>query len=158
MCRPASRRACSVPVRALVISFSTNGRSSFAFASVVSIAPLSMSEVARFRINASFCSLVRRSCRPALRCRIGLLRFLVVGRGRRGAARRRPPVEDPHPVTALLEPHPEVQPFALEQLRDLLERLLAEVLDLQNLILGLADQVTERPNVRVLERVHRPDR
>jgi hypothetical protein len=51
--------------RALVISFSTNGRSSFAFASVVSIAPRSMSDVARLRMSASFCSLVRRSWRPA---------------------------------------------------------------------------------------------
>src|SRR5687768_14017946 len=141
MCRPASRRACSVPVRAFVISFSTNGRSSLAFASVVSIAPLSISDVARLRISASFCSLVRRSCRPAVRCRMDLLQFLVVGRRRRGAARRRPPIEHPHAVTALLEPHSEVQPFALEQLRNLLERLLAEVLDLQNLVLGLADQV-----------------
>jgi hypothetical protein len=61
MWRPASRRACNVPVRALVTSFSTNGRSSFAFASVVSIDSASMSEVARLRIRASFCSLVRRS-------------------------------------------------------------------------------------------------
>src|SRR5918999_3675632 len=139
MCRPARRRACSVPVRAFVISFSTNGRSSLALASVVSIAPFSMSDVARFRISASFCSLVRRSCRPAFRCRMSLLRFLVVRRGRSGAAGRRPPIEDSHPVAAFLEPHSEVQTLALKQLRDLLERLLAEVLDLQDLVLGLAD-------------------
>src|SRR6478672_4776317 len=53
--------AAGQPVRALVTSFSTNGRSSFAFASVVSIDSLTMSEVARLRIRASFCSLVRRS-------------------------------------------------------------------------------------------------
>jgi len=35
------------------------------FASVVSIAPLSMSDDARFRSRASRCSLVRRSWRPA---------------------------------------------------------------------------------------------
>jgi hypothetical protein len=56
-----------VPVRAFVMSFSTKGRSSFAFASVVSIAPFSISDVARLRRSASFCSLVRRSCRPAFR-------------------------------------------------------------------------------------------
>src|SRR5687768_15096354 len=67
----------------------------------------------------------------------GLLRFLVVGCSRSGPARRCPPIEDPHAVAALLEPHPEVEPLALEQLRDLLKRLLAEVLDLQNLVLGL---------------------
>ena len=63
--RDGARAACRSC--ALVISFSTNGRSSLAFASVVSIAPCSMSDVARFRIRASFCSLVRRSCRPAFR-------------------------------------------------------------------------------------------
>src|SRR5919202_6090046 len=126
MWRPASRRACSVPERALVMSFSTNGRSSLAFASVVSIAPRSMSEVARLRISASFCSLVRRSCRPALRCRIGLLPFLVVRRRRGGTARRCAPVEDANAVAALLEAHSKVQPLPLQQLGDLLERLLAE--------------------------------
>jgi len=50
-----------VPVFALLISFSTNGRNSLALASVVSIAPCSMSAIARLRISASFCSLVRRS-------------------------------------------------------------------------------------------------
>src|SRR5215207_7980765 len=53
--------ATGVPARALVTSFSTNGRNSFAFASVVSMDSASMSEVARLRISASFCSLVRRS-------------------------------------------------------------------------------------------------
>src|SRR5436190_16826529 len=128
MWRTASRRACSVPVFAFVISFSTNGRSSLAFASVVSMAPLSMSDDARFRISASFCSLVRRSERPALRCRIALL-LHVVGRGSRGAAGRCAEVEDAHAaVAAFLESHPEIQVFALEKISDLLKRLLAEVL------------------------------
>jgi hypothetical protein len=63
----ADGKPASVPVRAFVMSFSMNGRSSLAFASVVSMRSLSMSEVARLRIRASFCSLVRRSCRPAFR-------------------------------------------------------------------------------------------
>src|ERR1051325_6579001 len=154
MWRPASRRLCSVPVRALVISFSTNGRSSLAFASVVSIAPWSMSDDARLRINASFCSLVRRSCRPALRCRIGLL-LHVVGRGRGGAAGRSTPVEHAHAAVAvLLEPHSEVQSVALEEIGDLLQRLLSKILHLENLTLGLPHEVAQRPDVRVLERVH----
>src|SRR3712207_7205963 len=62
----------------------------------------------------------------------------------------RPPRSTLFPYTtlfrSLLEPHAEVQSLSLEQLGDLLERLLAEVLDLQDLILGLANQVAERPD------------
>src|SRR5687768_11645306 len=132
MCRPARRRAWSVPVFAFVISFSTNGRSSLAFASVVSIAPCSISDVARFRISAIFCSLVRRSCRPAFLWRIGLLLLFVVGCRCGGVAGRRAVVDDPHAFAVVLVPHPEVQPFLLEQVGDLLKRFLAEVLDLEN--------------------------
>src|SRR5215831_12512141 len=142
------RRSCSVPERALVINFSTKGRSSFAFASVVSIAPCSMSDDARFRISASFCSLVRRSARPALRCRIALL-LHVVGRGSRGAAGRCAEVEDTDvTIAAFLEPHPEIQVFALEKISNLLKRFLTEVFDLQNLALGLTNEVAEGPDVR----------
>src|ERR671934_2121964 len=126
MWRTARRRECSVPVFAFVISFSTNGRSSFAFASVVSMAPCSMSDDARLRISASFCSLVRRSWRPALRCRIALLLHVVRRRGR-GLARRRAPVEHAQTTVRFLEAHTEVESLALEKIRDLLKRLLAEV-------------------------------
>src|SRR5438105_15486469 len=101
------------------MSFSTNGRSSLALASVVSVAPCSMSDDARLRISASFCSLVRRSERPAFRCRMCLL-LHVVGRGRGGPARRRAPVDDADDAVAVvLEPHPEVEILALEQIGDL---------------------------------------
>src|SRR5262245_35973216 len=114
-----------------------------------------MSDEARFRMSASFCSLVRRSCRPALRCRIASL-LHVVGRGRGGAARRCAPIEHSHAaVSAFLETHPEIQTFTLEKIGDLLKRLLPEVLDLQNLALGLANEITQRADVRVLQRVHR---
>src|SRR6185295_510183 len=142
MCRTARRRACSVPVFAFVMSFSTNGRSSLALASVVSMAPLSMSDDARFRISASFCSLVRRSCRPALRCRIASL-LHVVRSGRRGLARRRAPIHHAQPAIGLFEAHPEIEPFTLEQIRDLLERLFAEVLHLQDLAFRLPYQITQ---------------
>src|SRR5436190_21883785 len=117
MSRTARRRAWSVPSLALVMSFSTKGRSSLALASVVSIAPCSMSDDARLRISASFCSLVRRSARPALRCRIASL-LHVVGRGGGGPARWRAPIEHAEPAIAavLLEPHPEIQMLALEQI------------------------------------------
>src|SRR5438874_13840681 len=120
MCRTARRRECNVPVFAFEINFSTNGRSSLAFASVVSIAPCSMSDDARLRMSASFCSLVRRSARPAFRCRIALL-LHVVGRGRGGSARRCAVIQHPYAaVTILLEPHPEIQVLPLEQIGDLL--------------------------------------
>src|SRR5690348_11359938 len=157
MWRTARRRSWRVPERALVINFSTNGRSSFAFASVVSMAPCSMSDDSRFRRSASFCSLVRRSCRPALRCRIALL-LHVVGRGGGGPAWRGALIEHAHTaVSAFFEPHPEIQILALEEIGDLLKRFLAEVLDLQDLAFGLPDQIAERADVGILERVHRAD-
>src|SRR5687767_15661943 len=83
-----------------------------------------------------------------------LLLFIRSGRG--GPARWRAPVDNPHAFSRFLVPHAGVQTLALEQIGDLLQRLLAEILDLQHLALGLANQVTERPDVRVLERIHRP--
>src|SRR5215204_7125357 len=71
---------------------------------------------------------------------------------------RRAPIEHANAFAVLLEPHPKVQAFALEQIGDLLERLLPEILHLQDLALRLADEVAEAADVRVLERVHRPDR
>src|SRR4029078_11624555 len=80
--------------------------------------------------------------------------------GRRGGslAWRRAPIEHANAFAVLLEPHPEVQSFPLEQIGDLLERLLPEILHLENLAFRLTDQIAEAPDVRVLERVHRPDR
>src|SRR4051812_5060376 len=158
MCRTARRREWSVPVFALLISFSTKGRSSLALASVVSIAPFSMSDVARLRSSARRCSLVRRSCRPAFLCRIELLLHVVrCGRGR--TARWRAGIQHANrSIRRLFEPHAEIQFFALEEIGDFLKRLLAEVLDLQNLTLRLPDQIAQAADVRVLERVHRADR
>src|SRR6185437_8636596 len=83
----------------------------------------------------------------------------VVGRGGGGAARRRALVEHAYAaITTLLEPHPEIQVLTLEQIGDLLERFLAEVLDLQDLALGLANQIAQRADVRILERVDRANR
>ena len=53
---------------------------------------------------------------------------------------------------------PKFKSFTLEQIGDLLERLLPEVLDLQDLALGLANEIAQRADVRVLERVHRAHR
>ena len=53
---------------------------------------------------------------------------------------------------------PKFKSFTLEQIGDLLERLLAEVLDLQDLALRLTNEIAERSDIRVLERVHRANR
>src|SRR5688500_7299001 len=58
----------------------------------------------------------------------------------------------------VVERHAEVELLALQQIGDLLHRLLADVLDLEQVFLGELDQVAERPVVGVLERVERPDR
>src|SRR5579862_5816486 len=59
--------------------------------------------------------------------------LLVVIRRVRGRARRwRSPIGDPHTIRRLLVPHPEVQAFSLQEIGDLLQALLAEILDLQN--------------------------
>src|SRR5439155_5307257 len=86
-----------------------------------------------------------------------VLLLFVVGRRGGSLARRRAPIEHTNAFAVLLEPHPKVQAFALEQIGDLLERLLPEILHLEDLALRLADQIAEAPDVRVLERVHRPD-
>src|SRR5262245_50590590 len=66
----------------------------------------------------------------------------VVGRGGSRSARRGAPIEHPHAtVAAFLEPHPEIQALTLEEIRDLLERLLAEVLHLQDLAFRLPHEI-----------------
>src|SRR6202008_2132652 len=82
-----------------------------------------------------------------------LLLLHVVWRGRGGLARRRAPIHHAQPAVRFLEPHSKIQWFALEEIGDLLKRLLAEILHLQDLTLGLAHQVAERPDIRVLQRV-----
>jgi hypothetical protein len=57
----------------------------------------------------------------------------------------------------LLELHSEVQALTLQELGDLGQRLLADVLDLEQVLLGELDQILEGPDVGVLERVERAD-
>ena len=155
---PARRRSCSVPERALVISFSTNGRSSFAFASVVSIAPCSMSDDARLRMQRELLLAGPAKLTPRFTMPHCLTPPCRRARRRRPGSAACPNRARERSVAVLLEPHPEIQSFTLEEIGDLLERLLAEVLDLQDLALRLADQIAERADVRVLERVHRANR
>src|SRR5258708_14387866 len=148
MWRTARRREWSVPVFALLISFSTNGRNSLALASVVSIAPCSMSDVARFRSNASRCSLVRRSCRPAFLCRIELL-LHVVRRSRGRATRRGAGVQhSDRAVSGLRESHAGIQFFPLEKSGHPLQSLLSAVLYLGSLGFRTAGERVHGPHWR----------
>src|SRR6185437_16608924 len=56
--------------------------------------------------------------------------LLVVWRGGGGATGRRAPVGHAHTLGAVIVAHPEIQPFTLEEIGDLLQRLLTEVLHL----------------------------
>src|SRR5215470_6234452 len=67
-------------------------------------------------------------------------------------------MRDPEIAVNFFEPHPEVEALALEQVGDLLNRFLANVFDLEQVILAELDKVAERPDVRVLERIQRADR
>src|SRR5438045_8443831 len=71
----------------------------------------------------------------------------VVRRGGRGLTRWRAPIHDAQSTVGFLEAHAEIQALALEQVGDLLQRLLSKVLHLENLALGLTHQVTQRADV-----------
>src|SRR4051812_15431201 len=100
---------------AFVISFSAIGRSAFAFASVVVIPSAANSEAARFAI-------IRRWC-AALLPKFGPLRGVAGIVVSRSAAQR--------------------QAALVELLLDLVEALLAEVGDVQQVVLGLGEQLAD---------------
>src|SRR6185503_14205937 len=52
----------------------------------------------------------------------------------------------------------EIQSLTLEEIGDLLKRLLPEILDLQDLAFRLTNKIAERSDIRVLERVHGANR
>src|SRR3569832_2685719 len=83
--------------------------------------------------------------------------LLVVWRSSGGATGRGAPIGHPHALGAGIVAHPEIQPFSLEEIRDLLQRLLSEILHLEHLRLCLTNEITEGADVGVLERVHRAD-
>src|SRR5579864_4085512 len=128
----ACRRACKSPRRPSVIICSANGFTAFAFASVVLIRPCSISEHARFAYSALRCEASRPSFLPVRACRMTLFESSAVG-----AAQR--------------------QPVLRECLLDLFDRLLAEVRDRRQLVLGLHDEVADRLDADPLQAVVRAD-
>src|SRR5581483_462640 len=128
----ACRRACRSPRRPSVIICSANGLTAFAFASVVLIRPCSISEQARFAYSALRCA----ESRPS---------FLPVRAWRTLA------LEVPAVVAA------EGETVLGERLLDLLDRLLAEVRDRGQLLLGLHHEVADRLDPDPLQAVVRAD-
>src|SRR5438034_2255437 len=126
----AWRRAARSPRLPRVIICSANGLTAFALASVVLIRPCSISEPARFAYSALRCAESRPSFLPA--------------RWWRTAG----PLERPF-VAA------QRQAVRGERLLDFLDRLLAEVRDVRELVLGLDHEVADRLDPHTLEAVVR---
>ena len=117
-----------------MIICSANGFTAFAFASVVLIRPCSISEHARFAYSALRCA----ESRPS---------FLPVRRVPHRRYSRPPPPLSPR----------RLRPCCCERLLDLLDRLLAEVRDRGELVLGLHHEVADRLDADPLEAVVRAD-
>src|SRR5262245_15063582 len=124
---------------------SPHRRSSFAFASVVRTASCSRSSVTRLRSSARRCAGERPSFFPAARCRMS------AGLALAGQA----PAVELLARREVLQPHAEAQTHLVEDLLDLVQRLAAEVLGFEHLLLGLLDQLAEIADVGVLEAVRR---
>src|ERR1700682_1167990 len=56
---------------------------------------------------------------------------------------RRSLISDADAVGSLLVLHAEVEALSLEEVGDVVQRLLAEILDLEDLVLALADQIAQ---------------
>src|SRR5436190_5782667 len=129
----AWRRAWRSPRRPSVIICSAYGFTAFAFASVVLIRPCSISEHVRFAYSAFRCAESRPSFLPVLACRTGALLQAYAAA-----------------VVAA-----EGETVLRQRLLDLLDRLLAEVRDRGQLVLGLHDEVADRLDADALEAVVR---
>src|SRR5438067_4172323 len=121
----ACRRACRSPRRPRVIIFSASGFTAFAFASVVLIRSCSISEHVRFAYSALRWAESRPSFLPVRAWRTSLLRDSVAAAAAAVVAAQR-------------------QPVLPEGLLDLFDRLLAEVPDRGQLVLGHHDEMADR--------------
>src|SRR5947209_3640725 len=115
-CRCTARPSSTWAFLALVTHFSTTGRSAFAWASVVTMASAAMSEATRLPIMAFWCSASPPKRGPL--------------RGRPGSV-----------ITGSALLGPKRQAALVQLLEHLVERLLAEVGDRQEVVLGLLDQL-----------------
>src|SRR5438067_10485835 len=133
----ACRRACRSPRRPSVIICSANGFTAFAFASVVLMRPCSISEHARFAYSALRCDGSRPSFLPVRAWRMTLLGAPAVAEAAAVAAER--------------------EPVLRQGLLDLFDRLLAEVRDRSELVLGLHDEIADGLDADALQAVVRAD-
>src|SRR6185436_7907515 len=131
---------------------STNGLSSFALGSVVTIrsSRALISEVARLRSNEIRCSVVLPSFRCALKCRITLLFNLVVEIAQIGSIAT---TRSGNWVPLLVKLHTEIEPHAVENIFDFIQRLLAEILGRQHLALRTLHEVADSTDVGILQAV-----
>src|SRR5437868_15121790 len=134
----AWRRACRSPRRPSVIICSANGFTAFAFASVVLMRPCSIREHARFAYSAFRCAGSRPSFLPVRAWRMTLLGASAVAERAAAVAAEREPV-------------------LRQRLLDFFDRLLAEVRDRSELVLGLHDEIADGFDTDALEAVVRAD-
>src|SRR5499427_5274377 len=133
--RATWRRAATSPCLPNVIMRSARRRVSFAFATVVSMRSYWNSAVTRLRNSACRCSRLRPSLRWSLRCLMGWS-WLDLG-ARRGFV-----------LVVGAHVHAEVESHLGEDVLDLLQRLAAEVAELEHLRLALLHQLADGLDLR----------
>src|SRR3954453_3364697 len=136
---------------------STNGRNSFAFGKVVTIRSSRelISDVARLRNSEIRCSVVRPSFRCAFKCRMELLFNLVVEVAQVGSVA---PARTGNWITLFVELHTEIETHTIQDILDLIQRLLPKIFRGQHLALGPLHEIANRTNVSILQAVIGPDR
>src|SRR6185437_5588427 len=128
---------------------SASGRIAFALGTVVWMRSSSTSEVTRLRSRARRWLVLRPSFLPAFKCLMSVHcslfpvpgSLLGVGAGDR--------------IPLVVNPHPQRQAHLRQDLLDLVERLAAEVLRLQHLVLALLDELADGLDIGVLQAVVR---
>src|SRR5262249_53672023 len=148
----ASRRMCSdfcgfaMPCLASVMSFSTNGRTSFALATVVIIRSFSNSASVRLRNIAWRWLALRPSVRPALRC----LMAVFLPKSRYAASGLAP--------YGRRQFHSQLQAALLQFGFHFLQRGFAEVSHFQQFLIGADHQITNRGDAFRLQAIGGPHR
>src|SRR5437588_9832480 len=140
----ASRRACSVPFLASVMSFSTNGRTALALATVVMIRSWRNSASARLRISARRWEALRPSLRPALRCRMSFIPLPTSPERQQEALACAAGCLSLLPSQRRRQFHAQLQVALFEFGLHFLQGRFAEVADLQQLLVGADHQVAHR--------------
>src|SRR5688500_8003116 len=155
----ASRRACRSPRLASVTSFSTIGRSSLAFGSVVTICSCSIGDAAMLANIAVRWLAVRLSLRPLFPWRMAVLPNSAGSRRAKNSVLVFEALGEVVDVVGrpVRHFHAEMQAHRRQHFLDLVQRLPAEVRGAEHLRLGLLDEVADIDDVVVLQAVRRTD-